>query len=389
MIGNPPYISAPAQVDNEVLNRQRDNIIKSKQYKSLYLKWDLYIPFMEKGLQMLTDKGIFTMIVPYPLTNQGYAKLLRSMMVNDYCLYEVVDLNGTKIFENATVSNCIPFVGNGGKTESVTISHITPERNIIKDSVLPIESFVQSDKLLWNTENKVLRGFDTGYTLGDFCYISKGMVLNADEKTARGEFSKDDLISNTKDAIHSRAYIEAKDIEPYHVKRLRYLEWDTERCPGKLSRPTFREMYNCQKLMINRLGKLQVYFDAEDKLLHSDSMFSAILWQDLSRVENNSISGSIRKFSKHSRSEMEELSGKVTLKYLLAILNSSFADELLAFQRGGDYHIYPEHLRQLPIPIAPTEIQERLAELVDKIILKDNVTESQDEIDRIVRNLYE
>ena len=26
--------------------------------------------------------------------------------------------------------------------------------------------------------------------LGDFCYVSKGMVLNADEKTAKGEFAK-------------------------------------------------------------------------------------------------------------------------------------------------------------------------------------------------------
>lgn len=353
------------------------------------MKWDLYIPFMEKGLQMLTDKGIFTMIVPYPLTNQGYAKLLRSMIVKDFCLYELVDLNGTKIFENATVSNCIPFVRNGSETAVVTISHITPKRNIVRDSVLPLESFVQSDKLLWNTGDTILGNFNTGYTLGNFCYISVGMVLNADEKTSRGEFSKDDLISNTKDVIHSRAYIEAKDIEPYHVKRVRYLEWNTERCPDKLRRPTFREMYDCPKLIINRLGKLQVYLDAEDKLLHSDSMFSAILWQELSGVENNSISGSIRKFSKHSRSEMEEFSGKVTLKYLLAILNSSFADELLAFQRGGDYHIYPEHLRQLPIPIAPTEIQERLASLVDRIILKDNAAEAQSEIDGIVRNLYD
>lgn len=388
MIGNPPYISAPAQVDNEVLNRQRNNIIKSKQYKSLYLKWDLYIPFMEKGLQMLTDKGVFTMIVPYPLTNQGYAKHLRSMIVKDFCLYELVDLNGTKIFENATVSNCIPFVRNGSETAAVTISHITPKRNIIRNSVLPLESFVQSDKLLWNTEGEVHGNFDTGYILGDFCYISVGMVLNADEKTARGEFTKDDLISNTKDAIHSRTYIEAKDIESYHVKRVRYLEWDTERCPDKLRRPTFREMYDCPKLIMNCLGSIKATLDEERKL-HNHSLYCSVLWKDLRGVNNKSIAGSVTKFSVRTRSEMEELSGKVSLKYLLAILNSSFADELLAFQRGGDYHIYPEHLRQLPIPIASTEIQERLASLVDRIILKDNATEAQSEIDEIVRNLYD
>ena len=49
--------------------------------------------------------------------------------------------------------------------------------------------------------------------LGDFCYISVGMVLNADEKTAKGEFVKEDLISLIKDEIHCREYIEAKDID--------------------------------------------------------------------------------------------------------------------------------------------------------------------------------
>lgn len=54
--------------------------------------------------------------------------------------------------------------------------------------------------------------------LGDYCYISKGMVLNADENTAKGEFSKEDLISEKMDQIHKRKYIEAKDIERYNIK---------------------------------------------------------------------------------------------------------------------------------------------------------------------------
>lgn len=44
------------------------------------------------------------------------------------------------------------------------------------------------------------------------------MVLNADEETAKGEFRKDDLISDTYDEVHFRKYIEAKDIDKYQVK---------------------------------------------------------------------------------------------------------------------------------------------------------------------------
>ena len=63
---------------------------------------------------------------------------------------------------------------------------------------------------------------------------------------------------------------------------------------------------------------------------------------------------------------MEKLSCKVNLYYLLAILNSTYASHLLDIQRSGDYHIYPEHIRNLPIPIAPTKEMEELTALAKK-----------------------
>lgn len=79
-IGNPPYISAPTQIASPELNEQRQRIVASKKYKSLNEKWDLYVPFMELGMQLLCPNGVFSMIVPYPLTNQKYGKKLRKMI---------------------------------------------------------------------------------------------------------------------------------------------------------------------------------------------------------------------------------------------------------------------------------------------------------------------
>ena len=73
------------------------------------------------------------------------------------------------------------------------------------------------------------------------------MRPNSDEKTAKGEFKKEDLISNVKDNIPRRKYIEAKDIEKYKINRIRYLEYGTERSPEKFTRPTFDELYNHNK----------------------------------------------------------------------------------------------------------------------------------------------
>ena len=394
-IGNPPYISAPTQIASPELNEQRQRIIECKKYKSLNEKWDLYIPFMELGLQLLCPNGVFSMIVPYPLTNQKYGKKLRKMIIEEYRLLEIADLNGTKIFENATVSNCIPFIQNSSPKGDLRITQIYADKTFHKVLHKSPETLKQDEKkYVWNLTEERRSGnrFANMNVLGDFCYISVGMVVNADEKKAKGEFRKDDLISETYDEIHSRKYIEAKDIDKYRVKRVRYLEWNTERCPDKLRRPTFRELYNRPKLLINRLGFLKVHLDMDTHFLHSDSMFSAVLWKDLKGVNNKSISSSIKKFCKHTRTEMEALSSEVDLLYLLGVLNSSMAGQLLADQRGSDYHIYPEHIRNLPIPIATSKQQEEIAQLVriimEKIHDEQDCETEQQKVNQIVSILY-
>lgn len=395
-IGNPPYISAPTQIASPELNEQRQRIVASKKYKALNEKWDLYVPFMELGLQILCPKGVFSMIVPYPLTNQKYGKKLRKMIAEEYRLLEIADLNGTKIFENATVSNCIPFVQNCQPESELRISKIFEDKTIREVLCKTPETLKQDEKnYVWNLTEDERTGnrFANMNVLGDFCYISKGMVLNADEETAKGEFRKDDLISDSYDEIHSRKYIEAKDIDKYQVKRVRYLEWETDRCPYRLSRPTFRELYECPKLLINRLGVLKVYLDIDTHFLHSDSMFCAVLWKDLKGVNNKSISSSIKKFCKHNRADMEVMSGEVDLYYLLGILNSSMADQLLADQRGGDYHIYPEHIRNLPIPVPEKNIQNSIGNIAKEILrcreTNGDYSDLEEQLNRLVAALYQ
>ena len=338
------------------------------------------------------------MIVPYPLTNQTYGKKLRELILKDYTLFELCDLNGTKIFDNATVSNCIPFIRKEVPTKDneTNISHIHENKQISHDFNKSASELMPDIKTaVWNVgkETRNANRHANMHVLGDFCYISVGMVLNADEKTAKGEFTKEDLISLTQDDIHCREYIEAKDIEKYAVNRVRYLEYNTKRCPNKLRRPTFRELYERNKLMFNRLGKMQVYYD-KNHFLTSDAMFCCLLWCDLHGVNNKSIAASVKRYSKLQRDEMEQLSKDVDLRFLLGIMNSRYADVLLTNLRGGDYHIYPEHIRNIPIPIASKEEQLPIIKLANSILTakRENpsvdTSEQEREIDKIVYQLY-
>jgi adenine-specific DNA-methyltransferase len=144
---------------------------------------------------------------------------------------------------------------------------------------------------------------------------------------------------------------------------------------------------------MNCLGGLNATIG--NNLLHNHSIYCGILWQDLHGVENKSIASSIKKFSSMSRSEMESLSKNVDLRYFLGVMNSRYASVLLTNLRGGDYHIYPEHIRNIPIPTATKEQQQSIIDLVDKILAakkknpKTDTSDLESQIDEIVYGLYD
>lgn len=396
VIGNPPYISAPAQIADKCMNIQRQKLVDSERFKSLYQKWDIYIVFIELGIQLSKQNGIITMIVPYPLTNQLYAKVLRKMLVEEYDMFELCDLNGTKIFDNATVSNCIPFIRKTKSKGNSWISNISENWEINRIFEQPHSELVQDEKTyVWNVtqEKRETSRHSDMHVLGDYCYVSYGLRPNSDEKTAKGEFKKEDLISDVEDGIPRRKYIEAKDIVKYAITRIRYLEYGTDRSPAKLVRPTFDELYNQPKIMFNVLGELTGTYDNQ-MLIHNHSLIACVLWKSLRGSENKSIASSIKKFSSMSRYEMEELSKTVNLKYLLGIMNSKYASVLLTNLRGGDYHIYPEHIRNIPIPTATPEQQKPIIDLVDQILTAkkadatSDTSELEQKIDELVYKLY-
>lgn len=391
VIGNPPYVSSKTQLSNPILANQRNSLIASRKYSCLYQKWDLYIPFIEFAInQICTRNGVCSMIVPYPLTNQIYASKLREMILAKFHLFELVDLNGTKIFDNATVSNCIPFI-KCSKGNRTVISNIDEKLHISHSFTKIYEDLIQEKKTyIWNVsnENRNPDRHSEMLTLGDLCYISKGMVLYSED----GLFTNEDLVSNTCDTVHCRPYLEAKDMDSYAVHNVRYIEYNTHRVPDMVSRPTFRELYDRPKLMFNCLGKMKVMIDISNHFVCQQGIRVALLWKDLCDVENRSIFTSIKRYSRLSRPEMEKISASYNMYYLLGILNSKYAAQLLTNIRGGDYHIVPEHIRNIPIASATKAIQSEIAEIVKSIIklkkTNHNTSDLEKQIDIIVYEIY-
>ncbi|MBI5213014.1 MAG: Eco57I restriction-modification methylase domain-containing protein, partial [Nitrospirae bacterium] len=390
VIGNPPYVRADSGPEYLAFRKKLE---ESKTYKTLYEKWDLMVPFIERGLGIANTKGNLIYIVSNAICTSKYAFKLLDLIQKDYFPRSIDYFEDMAVFE----AGVIPVVIHIGKIDADDktrkIIHCGSFENIVSKTDVPMEEFKSLGRDAFRKEyNSVVLKTRT-VNLGDICYMSKGMVINADEKTEQSAFVKDDLISEKKTEIHSRPYIEGKDIDLYMLKRSRYLEWGTERVPGKLSRATFPELYDRSKIM---RGRVTGGIYDESGLLCNDSIVVFVRFTDLRGVNNKSIQTSIKKFNRLLRTQLEKISEKFDLKYLLAILNSSFALMYLNNIRRHrlENYFYPDDFRKLPIAdISPKE-QKPFVDLVDQILTAKKKDPNADtsalerQIDEMVYKLY-
>ena len=405
VVGNPPYVNAKTLV--ELFNKERQYLTTT--YKYLHQKWDYYTAFMEKSFLLLKDHGLTSMIIPYPFINQIYGKLLRNHIIENHCLLSVLDLSNLKVFKDAVVTNIVYNIRKNGTTKEISI-YKTPDGKSFKHHKIKKRDILntEDENCNWNISLHASIKIDKSrfYTLGDICFISKGMVLNADEKKAKGKFVKKDLISKTKTKIHKKRYIEAKHFDRYKTGKPLYLEWGTSRVPKKISRPTFIELYENPKLLINKLGMLKATFD--DSNLYCDQTIRiGILWKNLKSVNNNSVNNSVKRYADKPRNELETISKAYSEKFLLGILNSRIGNYFLDIIRGQkNIDINPEYLKDIPIPKNASEKQQaEVIKHVDQLLqlnkdlqaatlpnqieqLKARIAFNEDKINEIVYGLY-
>lgn len=393
VIGNPPYVRA----DKPEIKKQRELIMKSKTYETLYEKWDLYVAFIEKGYKLLNKNGIIEFIIPDAYMASKYAIKSHDYFLQKSIINRIDFLNEIKVFE-AAVRNIIIEYKKAINSNNIPlkIKHAPTFENFI---TLPSKPQKEIGEFAFkiNNDNKNIGNLDNTLKWGEICYVSYGLRPSSDERYWKGEFTKDDLISDFKDKKHPKAYVEGKWIKRYEVEKVKYLEWETERSPKKLVRPTFSELYTPEKIM---LGGMTGAIIDKSGLLCNHSITVSVLWKELNKVNNRSITGSIQKDFKikevfEFRKTLEENSNKFDLRYLLAILNSKLANYYLNQVRRSQIGFYPDDLKKLPIKKIALSGQQIFIGLVDQIISIKKQNKGADtknlesQIDQLVYKLYD
>ena len=398
VVGNPPYVRADGGEENLTL---RQAIESSGDYETLSEKWDLYIACIERGYKLLKPNGITSMIVSDAFCHAKYAKKPQNWYLKNSRIIRLDFLSKLQFFD-AAVRNVVYLFqrANGSDNQPQRLVH---ETELGITTVLPTDRQVKLNHRSFFPEDKDVQQFSKPtIALRDICYITVGMVVHANEKIAQGAFRMEDLVSDRKDRLHPKAFVEGKHLDLWLPAMNKWLEWGTDRAPRMFRRPTFPELHDVEKILVQRSPghDPKACYDNQ-RLYFTESSVGFIPWHNIQGVCNNSIKKSARYSSEKprrpdlpQREELERISRQFSIKFLLAVMNSTAAHDFLKANRRSNIHLYPNDWKQLPIPDVSVEKQQAIVNLVDRILVTKRSEHSADiaaleaEINDCVAHLY-
>lgn len=98
VVANPPYV--------RIQNLSAMKNAYSERYASAIKNFDIYVPFIERGVEWLTDDGQLTYICPDRLVYADYAEKIRDRLIEEP-ITRLIDFKETDVFDVPTPYPCI------------------------------------------------------------------------------------------------------------------------------------------------------------------------------------------------------------------------------------------------------------------------------------------
>ncbi|AKE15347.1 Eco57I restriction-modification methylase domain-containing protein [Bacillus cereus] len=115
IIGNPPYIRI--QIFEELYGKNIVKFIKEKYTSAEKFNFDIYVVFIEKGINLLKNDGILGYIVMNKFFITQYGENLRKLITEQQILSEITDFGINEIFDKVTTYTCILILDNSKPTD--------------------------------------------------------------------------------------------------------------------------------------------------------------------------------------------------------------------------------------------------------------------------------
>jgi type I restriction enzyme M protein len=396
LVGNPPYVRADE--DAPAWSAYRRQLEMQEWFTTRHQKWDLYVPFVEQYLRLLADRpeARCCLVTIESLATAPYAEKLRDLLVRKTTLHDVLVTRGLKLFEDAKWQNNVIFsFSQGEPAPEHRVRRALAERMRGRDEIIA-ESFdevlqVEADPdRLFRIREQVELNLENTVRLEGICYVSKGMVLHSNERLHEGQivlvppiydparfgeelvedlgsdgkrvrhrgFGRDDLVADHPDDIHTQPYLDSREVKRGGVGRIQWLEYgEHTRCPSRVSRPTFPELFRSPKVMFGGFTGIAVDDGSvRGFLMVADKVRVAVRWIHLAEIENRSLA---KARSSGNYDDALQISRSFSEWYLCALaLSEPIQKWLHAEKRSMKEDVYPEDIKAIPIKRISATAQE-------------------------------
>ena len=384
VLGNPPYVNV-----EKIEKNIKDNI---KNFKTAYQKYDLYVLFYEKAINLLKNNGILSYITSNKFLSQGYGLLLRQEFLKNH-ISSIINFN-YDVFDSATVRTCIFMMQKCCQAnESIRIIDINSEKD--KDKFVKLDyNFLNQNIFneidennfrisLTNEKLKILEKIkENAVRIDDIFSVNYGLRPSSEKLGLK----KEAFIYNENPNNFFKKYFEGKDMGYWKVKQSFFIDYQ----PNVMYNAMFKELFESEKLVglrtLSDIGKLRFIYDNEG-FYCNDSVVVLVLWHLFENVNHQTIKRTITK-------EKINTSKQFSYAFIQGILNSKmikfYVNELLY----DGTHFYPNHIKSLPIKNISLSQQRPIINLVNQILTakkekpQADTKELENEIDLLVYGLY-
>jgi hypothetical protein len=362
-VSNPPYVS------NWELTAHDNALpaILEKMYEEVATgHWDLYILFIYRALNLTTDQGAVSFIVPSPLAVEKYGIGIREFLLRRCQLCTLVDFGESRVFEEISrqylIFRAAPHYREGNSTQVVAFENgdFEERASVVQNEFLQLPNFALRTDLApldLSIRSKMIKG---SIRLGSLCCVNPGVVAHS-RRGSPVKFRKDDVIHRSKLDSGFKKYVEGRSMDRYEViwEGL-YIDYTSKR--ELFHRPKFPELFESPKIMFRGISgennRIISCYDVHGYYTNH-SVFHAITWTE-----------EIRQLQPAGSIEVHPHAEEFALPYVTAIVNSSlmshyFSRFLATGTLQGSYSsVYPEDARKLPIRridfTTPADERERL-----------------------------
>lgn len=417
IIGNPPYISIQRMKNEEKLD------LKDANYKSFENTGDIYALFYERGNQLLKPNGILTYITSRQWIQTSYGKSLRKYFATETNPLQLIDFGQNRIFEGATVFVNILMLQKNNFNNQLEVCSISTGFDVSKENLADYFSSNKQiiDKLNdsnWSisSSNKINEQIESlGIPLSKRKDIEfyAGIKTGLNEAFHIDENTKNNLIRlNSINSTVIKPLLRGKDIKRYGYDYANlytlFIPWHFPlQNDNTITNSSYKAEIEFQKQFPDIFNHL---FQFKDELSNRNQVetgiryewyalqrFGAgfyenyekpkIVWIEISDRANYAYDDK-GMYLTNSAYFLTCKNNNVSLKYLLAVLNSKVADfyfcQKTARIAGGRMRYTKQYVEQIPIPEISLERQKPFISLVDKILFLKDASKEDSSINKII-----